>query len=69
MSVDNGDEVQQLSRQLADTLGSGLTALAITIGVDLGLFEKMASYDRPQTSAQIAVDTGCKERLDFFKSQ
>ena len=62
MSTGSGTDATQLMARLADTLGNGFAALAIAVGVDLGLFEKMAKYDSPQTSTQIAADTGCKER-------
>ena len=64
---DLGQEVARLGGRLSDTMGAGFTSLAIALGVELGLLEKMVTYDEPKLSTQLASDTNCKERFEFDK--
>lgn len=52
----------EFADRLMKTVNSGALALAISLGVDNGLFEVLAEQKGPKTSQEIAKIAGLKER-------
>lgn len=61
-----GDGLDESPSEFADrimkTINSGSLALAISLGVDNGLFDVLVEQKGPKTSQEIAKIAGLKER-------
>ena len=61
--VVQGEETEAgFAERIGQTINEGFTALGITLGSKLGLFDLMISLGEPNTSQEIADAGGFKER-------
>ena len=64
-AVANHEETEDgFAKRIGQTLNEGFTALGISLGSKLGIFDLMISFDQPKTSQEIADAGGFKERYD-----
>ena len=64
-AVGNNEETEvAFATRIGQTLNEGFSALGISLGSKLGLFDLMISFDKPKTSQEIADAGGFKERYD-----
>ena len=61
-SVNHEETEAGFAQRVGQTINEGFTALGITLGSKLGIFDLMISFDQPKTSQEIADAGGFKER-------
>ena len=53
---------EDFARRMFELVTDGHLCLSVSLGVQTGLFEKMAEWDEPKSSEEIAEATDLKER-------
>lgn len=51
---------------LGNMVASGMTAMNVSLGADLGLFDVLISFDRPASSTEIAAKGEFQERWMYY---
>ncbi len=67
-AVNHEETEAGFAERIGQTLNEGFTALGISLGSKLGLFDLMISFDKPNTSQEIADAGGFKERYDGWSA-
>ena len=62
MSTDN--DGAEFEAKIKNVVLGGFLNMGLAIGMEQGFFKALDKLDKPVTAAELAAETGCKERYD-----